>query len=585
MATTQLSGLVSGFDWKTFIDQTIQYSSVPITNMQTEQTKNLSQISALGSINTSLTSLQTAVTNLQSADIFSARTATAASGTSGLTGTASTGAAIGAYTIAVTQLATASTFKGSADISNGLSTTSDVSGLTLATLPTATAVTAGTFSVNGQQVTVALSDSLQDVFDKIATATTGHGDVTASYDSSTDKISLASGSGEIVLGAANDTSNFLTVARLSNNGSGAITSGSALATLVRGAPLAGAHLRTAITAVDGSGNGAFSINGVSISYNANTDSLNTVLARITASAAGVTASYDSGSDRVILTNKTTGDTGISVDETSGGLLGALGLTGSGAALAHGLDANFTVNGGPTLASRTNTLTADILGVDGLTVTATAKGTDTVTVAADTAGMQSKINTFISAYNAVQSLITSQTQVTSSNGKVTTSTLSGNHEVAAWAQTLRSDVFAAISGLSGTVTRLESLGIDFNSGTSQLAIKDQSKLDAALEDHPDDVAAFFTKATTGFGARLQSFINTVVGVNGLDGYIDNQTATLTSRNSSLDDQIAAVQRQLDQQRAQLTASFIAMESATQKQQSMQSQLTSAFDSISTSSSKK
>jgi flagellar hook-associated protein 2 len=41
--------------------------------------------------------------------------------------------------------------------------------------------------------------------------------------------------------------------------------------------------------VDGSGNGSFTLNGVAISYNTATDTLNSLVTRINASGAGVTA--------------------------------------------------------------------------------------------------------------------------------------------------------------------------------------------------------------------------------------------------------------------------------------------------------
>ena len=67
-----------------------------------------------------------------------------------------------------------------------------MSGLTVGAANFATAVTAGNFTVNGAQVSIATTDSLKDVFDKIATATSNA--VTASYDSTTDKITLSSAS-------------------------------------------------------------------------------------------------------------------------------------------------------------------------------------------------------------------------------------------------------------------------------------------------------------------------------------------------------------------------------------------------------
>ena len=59
---------------------------------------------------------------------------------------------------------------------------------------------------------------------------------------------------------------------------------------------------TLITAVNGSGDGSFKLNGVSIAYNVNTDTISSVLTRINDSSAGVTAAYDAVNDRFTLSN-------------------------------------------------------------------------------------------------------------------------------------------------------------------------------------------------------------------------------------------------------------------------------------------
>jgi flagellar hook-associated protein 2 len=575
--STSLSGLVSGFDWKAFIDSTIQYSSVPITRLQKEQTTNDSIGSALGVIDSKMTALQTAVSALADNTAFATRSASLSASTAGWSASASTGTALGSYKIAVTQLATASRLSGTADIASGLAPTNDVSGTTLATLPLAASATAGIFTINGSQITVDLADSLQDVFDAISTATGGS--VTAAYDAGSDKITLSSAS-TITLGAANDTSNLLSALRLSNNGTGTIASASAVGSLPQTSPLASAGLRTAITAVDGSGNGTFSLNGVAISYNTTTDSLKAVLARINASSAGVSASYDSAADRVVLTNKTTGDSGIFLSEAAGGLLGALGLTGS--TVARGNNALFSINDGPDLISSSNTLSSASHGIDGLALTVSATGTDTVTIGSDTTSMKTKINAFITAFNDVQSYIDTQTKITSADGEVTSGVLSNEREVQAWSQTLRRQAFASVDGLDGTISRLESLGIDFTSGTDQLYIKSSSTLDAALANHPEDVAAFFNTTTTGFAARLLASVDLIAGTDLTKGYIDDRQTKISASNKSIDDQIANIQRQLDQQRERLTASFVAMESAQSSYNSIQTQLTKSFSSSSSSS---
>lgn len=89
-----------------------------------------------------------------------------------------------------------------------LAATSDVSGVILGDAAFPTLLKAGTFTINGEQITVATTDTLDSVFQQIFAATGG--DVAASYDPTTDRISLTSASSsEIVLGSATDTSNFL----------------------------------------------------------------------------------------------------------------------------------------------------------------------------------------------------------------------------------------------------------------------------------------------------------------------------------------------------------------------------------------
>lgn len=580
MAGLQLTGLASGLDWKSLVDQLIQLERTPATQLEIEKITNTSRLTSLSTVGTRLSELKTAADALKEAGLFSGRTATFG-GTTTWTASAADATASGSHTFVVSNLATQARLTGGADIGTGIATTNDVSGVTISSMGTSTAVTAGEFTVNGARVTVDPTDSLQDLFDAISTATGG--DVTASYDAATDRITLTSGSGTPVqLGAANDTSNFLTVARLFNNGTDSVSSAGSLGSVSSTATLENARLRTAITAVDGDGKGSFTINGVAIEYDIHTDSLSTVLARINASSAGVTASFDSASDRVILTNKATGDLGISVNEAAGGLLGALGLT-SGTTFSAGENAAFTINGGSTLYSTSNTFTEDTHGIPGLSVTATSEDTQTVTIAADTAEMKSKIETFITKFNAVQSFIDDQTRITTTNGKVTAGNLSSNREVQNWAQQLRRAAFSAVSGLTGTVQRLEHLGIDFTAGTSQLAIKDPTKLEAALRDHPNDVEAFFSTASTGFVAQLDSLFTSYIGVNGNGGLLDSQKTSLTKANSGIDEQIAAIERRLEMRREQMEAAFMAMETAQSKLQQMQTQLANAFPT--TSSNKK
>ena len=69
--------------------------------------------------------------------------------------------------------------------------------------------------------------------------------------------------------------------------------------------------------------GTFDINGYQISYAAAADSLNDIIQRINSSSAGVTASYDAGADRLLLTSDTTGSTLITFSDTTGNFFQAM----------------------------------------------------------------------------------------------------------------------------------------------------------------------------------------------------------------------------------------------------------------------
>lgn len=572
MASTslQVAGLASNFDWKSFVDQIMSLEHAPADRLAAEKIENNLKVSQLSTLGTKLSALQDAALALKADGLFGQRLTTFGS-TSTWSSSAAADTATGTYKIAVSQLATAAKLTGTSDIGAGLNTVDDdVSGLTLANLPIGQAVTAGTFTVNGQQITVALTDSLQDVFDAIHAADSN---LTASYDHTTDRITISTASGTVMLGAANDTSNFLRALKLGNNGTGTVTSSANLGTVKTTATLASANLGTAITNADGSGNSSFTINGVSISYNVNTDTLAGVMTRINNSGAGVTASYDAVNDRVVLANATTGDLGISVSETGSGLLGALGLTGG--TFTRGQNALFTVNDGDTLSSASNTLDATSHGITGLSVTVKSEDTQTLTVSADTATMRSKIEAFVTKFNDVQQFLESATKIsTDSKGKVTAATLADNREIQDWAHSLRGLAFAAIG--SGTIKRLNDLGIDFKSGTNELEIEDGAKLDAALATGTDEVEAFFSTASTGFAAKFDSFLKNISDRN------DDQQTNLNKANTSLDDQIAAIERRLEQQRAIMEAAFIQMENAQSKLKQQQTAVENMFASNKSSS---
>jgi flagellar hook-associated protein 2 len=139
------------------------------------------------------------------------------------------------------------------------------------------------------------------------------------------------------------------------------------------------------------------------------------------------------------------------------------------------------------------------------------------------------------------------------------------------------VFNSVPGLTGTIQRLEGMGIDFTGTSSQLSIVDQSKLDLALQDNADEVQALFN-GPGGLVSQLNDFITNATGTSGL---IATETARYTTDSSAIDDQIAAMERRILQDQDRLTASFIAMEQAQALIQQQSAAFTNAFGTTSTS----
>ncbi len=546
-----VSGLASGFDWKTLVSKLADAERLPQKRLRVEQGDIADRNAAYGSLKTQLSVLQSRVTDLKDPSLYSSRT-TALGDLTIASATADAGAATGNYVFHFTQLASAAVRQG-ASVVKPLSASDDVSGVVLASAGFPTAVTAGTFTVNGKQVTLATSDTLQQVFDKIGAATGGA--VTASYSTATDKITLASSS-EIVLGSSADTTNFLQLAKLNNNGSASVVSSDTLGGPRMSDAAGSANLATMITD-GGAGAGEFKLNGVSITFNATSDSVQNIMDRINASSAGVTASYDSVNNRFKLTNKTTGDVGMALEDVTGNFLTATGL--SSGTLQHGKNLLYTINGDGQLVSQSNTVTQTSSGLTGLNVTALKEGASTsVTVGSDTEKVKSAISAFITEYNSLQSMIDAQTaSTTDSSGKVTAGTLAGDSDANDLATQLRQAVYAQISGLSGNLSHVDNLGITSNGDDNTLAMNDSTKLDDVLANNMTSVQDLFTNSTNGLAVRLDSFLTKTIGDSGT--LIARQT-TLTKQSTDIDAQVVEMERLVQSDSDRLTASFVAMETA-------------------------
>ncbi len=246
-----VTGLASGMNWSTIVSELAQAERAPETQWQAQQSTIGTENAAYATITSDLTTLQTDAQTLLDPSFFNSVVASSSS-SAVATASVTTGAPTGNFTFNISQLATAAQMSGAAGVSQILVPGGDPSAVTVGAAGFATPVTAGTFTVNGAQINIATTDSLQTVFNNIASATQAAGNpVTASYDATADKITLTSGNGSpIVLGSSTDSSNFLQVAQLYNtnggtsNNTGTVTSVTPLGHVNTGAIMNAADLKT-----------------------------------------------------------------------------------------------------------------------------------------------------------------------------------------------------------------------------------------------------------------------------------------------------------------------------------------------------
>ncbi|MDA7676874.1 hypothetical protein N8584_02740, partial [bacterium] len=207
--------------------------------------------------------------------------------------------------------------------------------------------------INDEIITVETTDTLATLFTKVTTADS---DLSMAYDTSADKITLASSSGSVlVLGSSNDTSNFLVAARLNNNGTSSVTSSYKLGGISQASELSSANFNTTLVGNSGS----FRVNGETVTWSSS-DSVGAILASITQSGAGVVAGYDGVNDRFLLSNNTTGDIGISLEDVQGNFLQATKLASEpiNANGAQSASTSVSVNNSAGYATGASSITVD-----------------------------------------------------------------------------------------------------------------------------------------------------------------------------------------------------------------------------------
>lgn len=499
-----IPGLISGLNTQDIIQKMMDAERRPLDALKIRKDNEQKRADALRDVNTRLGSLLSVLKTLNLRSTIDAKIVTTDTPSSSpllVSATANSDAALGSHTLRIETLATPTTV-----VSGGAATPQAIGKAVTANVALATAgfgitPTTGTFSVNGAKITIddttVLSDGVDapgsnTVFAKIQDATTAAGaPVTVSFaldaNGRQNKIVLTSAS-TIQLGGGSDTSNFLTAVGLA--GLPPATSMTSARNI--GGVSATANLSTAAANLDVAlgATGSFKINGVTISYTAATDTLNSVISRINSSAANVTASYDSTNDRVTLTSKATGSVLIDLEDVTGNFIAAMKLSAANETV--GVNAHYYVDGAERYSS-SNTVTDALSGVTLNLKRSDPATTVTLTVGQDTDSTIAAVNNFVKQYNSTMDLIRDKTAY-DANSK-TGGTLLGDSGVLGVQSTLASIIAGTGVGLSSVARSLADIGITTGSvgiapGAARNLVVDSSKLTDKLLNNPSAVADAF-----------------------------------------------------------------------------------------------
>ncbi len=234
-------------------------------------------------------------------------------------------------------------------------------------------------------------------------------------------------------------------------------------------------------------------------------------------------------------------------------------------------------GGSVAASSTNSFKSLVPNLD-ITASSTSTTPVTLTVSSDSSAFVSAVQQFVTAYNTVESAIsTDSTYNTTTN---TAAVLQGDGNTLQ----VQDDISNLITGQFGTgsYNTLASLGITVNQdGTLAL---DTTTLQNAYSQDPTDVQSLFSDPNTGLAAQFNTAINNLAGAtNSVLGNELTSFSTQTANNTARINQLNA-QLQLESQR--LTAEFDQSEltiSSLQQNQSALSSIQPFYDLNSSSNS--
>lgn len=579
MSTITVSGLGSGLSYDVWIQELVAVKQADIDNVNKQVSGIKSQESALSTIESYYTKLQTSIQSLadtsSASSVFNQKSASSSSDV--ITAAVDSTATAQDIKVSVTSLATATTAKSVDPAAAFVDSSTKISDISEG------AIKPGNLSIylNGTKYNISISsdETLGKVVSDINNIG-GSGQVVASINEGQLKIGLGSAAQSLgftlAVGSNSDTSNFSKVMSLtrSPDATSYSSSKSLFSTNTTAALTSTNFANGSVTA------GTFKIGNAEFTVDSST-TMKSLIGQINNNEdAGATAYWDQNAGKLVLTATDQGSTNINIEAGTSNFTDIMGLTSGGNivqdAQTLGTNAVLSING-TSITSSSNTITSDISGIKGLTLTLKDKTSSdaTIKISNDASSAVTAITNIVSAFNMA---ITNTKTATASDGS-----LHGQSVLNMLYTSVRHNATAAIS-FDNTYKNLASIGIttgaigtSTDADTTQLKV-DSTKLTEALKNDPTAVMnllvgnnalktnGVFTKIATGLDNSL----------NAATGFFATQEKSYENQVKSLNSKVTKMTTDLTKYQSDLEAKFQAMDKLISNLKNSQSVFESYFN---------
>jgi flagellar hook-associated protein 2 len=221
------------------------------------------------------------------------------------------------------------------------------------------------------------------------------------------------------------------------------------------------------------------------------------------------------------------------------------------------DAQFTVAGFPDTIERASNTISDV--IPGVTLVLKTSGASAqVAVTNNSSAIQTNVQSVVDAFNDLVSFLDEATQISRVDDEESSfGALAANPTVRGVLDQLREDIRTSISDANGGVTTLSQIGIATQTdGTLKF---DAATFDAQFAENPLGVGELLGGVGTSDGVA-DLLHNTITNLTRTGGMLDEIQEDLDDEIRRADDSIESGERAIEAFRADLVATFVALENA-------------------------